>query len=123
MHSKGVYQGKLKPISHKSFESAQVICPSAVVCEILTCDPCSLLQVTKPWDIPRVTLIKGTTMHENVQLLAGQSPECRTFCYAHHKRIQGKKEKTDRRKNINSAKFLKVGRRLWVDCVFFQMEY
>jgi hypothetical protein len=67
----GQFQGKLKPISHASIQAAQVICPNAVVCETSTCNPRSLLQITKIWDIPRVTLIKGSTIHENVQMLTG----------------------------------------------------
>ena len=73
----GQFQGKLKPISHASIQAAQVICPNAVVCETTSCNPCSLLQITKVRDIPRVTLIKGTTIHENVQVLTGQCPKCK----------------------------------------------
>ena len=62
----GQFQGNLKPISHASIQAAQVVCPNAVVCETTTCNPRSLLQITKVRDIPRVTLIKGTTTYENV---------------------------------------------------------
>lgn len=125
-NSKGNFQGKLKPISHKAFESAQVICPNAVVCEMSTCIPRSLLQITRSRDIPRVTLIRGTTIYENVQLLAGQCPTCETIYYADHERVQeqniDKTNKKERQKferiYLNSAKFLKVGQSLWVDRVF-----
>ena len=62
----GQFQGKQKPISHASIQPAQVICPNAAVCETMTCNPRSLVQITKVRDIPRVTLIKGSTIHENV---------------------------------------------------------
>ena len=40
----GKFQGKLKPISHKSIQAAYVLCPNAVCCETETCNPQSLLQ-------------------------------------------------------------------------------
>src|ERR1700678_4360799 len=49
----GQFQGKLKPISHASIQAAQVVCPNAIVCETTTCNPRSLLQITKVRDIPR----------------------------------------------------------------------
>ena len=55
----GQFKGKLKPISHASIQPVQVICPNAVVCETMTCNLCSLVQITKVQDIPRVTLIKA----------------------------------------------------------------
>src|ERR1700678_1432744 len=74
----GQFQGNLKPISHASIQAAQVVCPNAVVCETTTCNPHSLLQITKVRDIPRVTLIKGTTTYENVQVLTGRCHKCKT---------------------------------------------
>ena len=74
----GQFQGKLKPISHESIQAAQVVCPNAVVCETITCNPRSLLQITKVRDIPRVTLIKGSIIYENVQVLTGRCPKCKT---------------------------------------------
>ena len=72
----------LKPISYTSFQAAQVICPNEVVCETTTCNPCSLLQITKLQDIPRVTLIKGSTIYEDVQVLTGRCPQCKTIYLA-----------------------------------------
>ena len=78
----GKLQGRLKPISHASIQPAQVVCPNAVVCETMTCNPRSLVQITKVWDIPRVTLIKGSTIHENVHVLTGKCPKCKTIYLA-----------------------------------------
>jgi hypothetical protein len=74
----GQFQGKLKAISHESIQAAHIICPNAIVCETNTCNPCSLLQTTKTQDIPRVTLIKGSNIYENVQVLTGRCPKCQT---------------------------------------------
>ena len=78
----GQFKGKLKPISHASIHPVQVIFPNAVVCETMTCNPCSLVQITKVWDIPKVTLIKGSTVHEDVQVLTGKCPKCQTIYLA-----------------------------------------
>ena len=39
----GKFLGRLKPISHASIQPAQVVCPDAVVCKTMTCNPCSLV--------------------------------------------------------------------------------
>ena len=113
----GQFRGKLKPISHASIQAAQVICPNAVVCETITCNPRSLIQITKVQDIPRVTLIKGSTTYENVQVLTGKCPKCKTMYLADRERV---KEQDGRytRVYLNSAKYLKIGQALWVDRVF-----
>ena len=71
----GQFQDKLKPISYASIQAAQVICPNAVVCETTTCNPRSLRQISKVRDIPRVTLIKGSTIYEDVQVLTGSAKQ------------------------------------------------
>jgi hypothetical protein len=115
--SKGVYQGKLTAVSHESFQPAQVLCPITMECETLSCDPRSLLQFTQTRDIPRVTLIKGSTMYSNVQLLAGKCPRCKTLYYADHERSPEAEQKWTR-VYLNDAKYLKAGQSLWVDRVF-----
>ena len=83
----GQFQGKIKPVSHKSILPAQVICPNAVVCETNTCNPRSLLQTTRIQDIPRVTLIKGCDIFENVQIFTGRCPKCKTNYLADRERV------------------------------------
>jgi hypothetical protein len=83
---KGNFLGKLKPVSQKAIQPTLVICPDSVECETMSCNPWSLLQATKTRDIPRVTLIKNFTMHENVPVLTGKCPVCQTLYYADHER-------------------------------------
>ena len=110
----GQFQGKLKPISHKSIQAVHVLCSNAVICETVTCNPQSLLQITKVWDIPKVTLIKGSDIHENVHVLTGRCPKCKTNYLADQEHvIEPDNKKT--RVYLNSAKYLKVGQSLWVD--------
>ena len=113
----GKFQGKLKPISHASIQAAQVICPNAVVCETITCNPWSLLQITKPQDIPRVTLIKGSTIYKNVQVLTGRCPKCKTLYLADQECVV-EPDGRYTRVYLNSAKYLKIGQSLWVDQLF-----
>ena len=116
-NSEGVFQGKIQAVSYKSIQAVQVICPVSVVCETATCNPQSLLQNTKLRDIPRVTLIKGSEIHENVQVLTGYCPSCQITYFADHERVL---QKDDRHTKVylNSAKYLKVGQSLWVNRVF-----
>ena len=113
----GQFQGKLKPISHASIQAAQVVCPNAVVCETITCNPRSLVQITKVWDIPRVTLIKGSIIHENVPVLTGKCSQCKTIYLADRERVM-ESDGRYTRVYLNSAKYLKIGQSLWVDRVF-----
>ena len=112
----GQFQDKLKPVSYASIQAAQVICPNAVVCETTTCNPRSLLQITKLRDIPRVTLIKGSTIYEDVQVLTGRCPRCKTNYLADRERVITDESCT--RVYLNSARYLKIGQTLWVDRIF-----
>jgi CxC5 like cysteine cluster associated with KDZ transposases len=116
-NSQGQFQGKLQPVSYKSIQAVQVICPHTVVCETLSCKPRSLLQNTRLRDIPRVTLIKGSTIFENVQVLTGYCPTCQTTYLADHERVVQADNKHTK-VYLNAAKYLKVGQSLWVDRIF-----
>lgn len=110
------FLGKLKAVSYKSIQGAQVICPDAVVCQTKACNPRALLQSTRSRDIPRVTLIKGTSIYENVHVLTGHCPQCDTRYLSDHERALVNNNWT--RVYLNSAKYLKIGQNLWVDRIF-----
>ena len=112
----GEFLGKLKPISHKSIQAAHVLCPIAFVCETETCNPRSLLQITKVRDIPKVTLIIGSEFHENVHVLTGRCPKCKTNYLADRECVVEPDNKT--RVYLNSARYLKIGQSIWVDRAF-----
>ena len=114
---KGKYKGKLLPISHRKIEPAYVICPASFMCETQDCIPRSLLQSTTDCDIPMVTLIKGQTVHQHVPVLTGKCPRCKTLYAADHERFKDTStiQNTFKRVYLNSAKYLKIGRSLWVD--------
>jgi len=116
-NSQGNFKGKLKPISYDSIQAVHVVCPTSVVCETISCKPRSLLQKTKPRDIPRITLIKGLTTYTNVQVLTGYCPTCQTRYFADHERVR-ESDTQYTKVFLNSAKYLKVGQTLWVDQVF-----
>ena len=109
----------LLPISQKQIQPVLVICPRSVVCEDIDCKARSLVQKTKLRDIPKVTLIKGTTIYKNVPLLTGHCPKCHTLYTADHEKVlQNKVDKKYTSVYLNSALYLKVGQSLWVDHVF-----
>jgi CxC5 like cysteine cluster associated with KDZ transposases len=62
-------------------------------------------------------LIKGSTTHENVQVLTGKCPRCKTTYLADREHVM---ESDGRYTRVysNSAKYLKIGQSLWVDRVF-----
>jgi len=117
--AKKVPKTKLLPISQKEIEPVLVICPRSIVCEDITCSPRSLVQKTKLRDIPKVTLIKGTTIHKKVSLLTGHCPKCHTlYSPDREKVLQDVANKKYTYVYLNSALYLKVGQSLWVDRVF-----
>ena len=115
----GQFQHKLNPVSHKSIQSIHIICPDSYECETLDCKSRSLLQITKSWDIPLVTLIKGFEYYVNVPVLAGKCPDCKTMYHADHERspVSGEPGHFDKL-YLNSAKFIKAGQNIWVDRLF-----
>ena len=65
------FTGTLNHISHDSIQPALLICPKSSVCLTSGCNQPSLKQNTQSRDIPWVTLVKGTNVYHNVQLLSG----------------------------------------------------
>jgi hypothetical protein len=68
-NKKVIFKGKLKPVSHDKIQPILVICPDAVVCQSLNCNPHSLKQHIKYRDIPMVDLIKGKKLSKMSQYL------------------------------------------------------
>ena len=113
----GKLMKKLQPISHEKITAVHLICPQSMECEDIECDPRGLHQVTRDRDIPKVTLIKGNKIYENVAVLSGKCPKCETIYYADHESV-GRSTDNPQRVYLNSAKYLKVGQSVWVDRVF-----
>ena len=65
-----------------------------------------------------MTLIKGTDVYHNVQLLSGCCGNCGTIYYADHERIPASKDTEAMKFFLNSAQYLKVGQKLWVNRQF-----
>src|ERR1700722_6213088 len=116
-NQRGVFLGKLNPISEQSIEPVHVICPAAMECETRTCNSCAILKKTSIRDTPTVTLIKGTRLYNDVSALSGHCPQCKTGYYADHEHVQ-KDGGQWMKLYLNSAKYLKVGQSLWVDRSF-----
>ena len=118
-YQRGHFQQKLKPVSQEEIEPVYMICPEAMACEVMHCNPRSLQQTTCDRDVPQVTLIKGSRIYEHAYVLTGRCPACQTSYHADHERLmQGEDENQWSKVYINSAKYLKVGQNTWVDRVF-----
>jgi hypothetical protein len=118
--SGGNYKGKLLPISRFKIEPVYVICPTSFICGTLDCQPRCLIQSTRERDIPMVTLIKDHRVHQDVPVLMGKCPRCETLYVADHERFQDTSivQNNFKRVYLNSAKYLKIGKSLWVDRLF-----
>ena len=112
------FTGTLKPICHDSIQPALVICPRSSVCLTLGCNQSYLKNDISPRDVPEVTLIKGTTIQHNVQLLSGLCGKCETRYYADHEHIPKSRDTEAMKLFLNSAYYLKLGQKLWVNREF-----
>jgi hypothetical protein len=109
---------RVLPISRNNIKPVHLLCPTTFTCTTATCNPRSLLQITKNRDIPYTKLIIGSTTHNEVPVLTGKCPTCDTHYTADHERFLDPNDNTAKRLYTNNAKYLKVGQNLWVDRSF-----
>jgi len=73
-------------------------------------------------DISSATLIKGTKIYEEVHVLSGRCPQCKTIYYADHETSapidKNSGDDNGTKVYLNNAKYLKVGQSVWVNRVF-----
>ena len=113
------FTGTLKPISHKSTQPALLICPNTSVCLTSGCNySCLYKSSSSIQDIAYATLIEDTTIHSRVQVLGGKCSTCKTIYYADHECIPESKPEIAKQFYLNSARYLKIGKNLWVDRKF-----
>ena len=62
----GKLKNKLATVSQHEIAAVHIICPASMGCEDMNCKPFALAQDTHSRDIPKVTLIKGTTIYKKV---------------------------------------------------------
>jgi ribosomal protein L31 len=115
-YRQGVFHEKLQPISQKSIEPVQVICPIDMTCTTVSCKSRHIGVYTRQRDLPLVTLIKGSSIFKNVSVLTGECKKCHSFYYADHQTYLD--EGTRREKFLNSPKYIQVGSNTWVDYIF-----
>ena len=115
----GHLQKKLQPVSHKLIWPAYVLCPNSMECETVNCNSRALHQSIRSRDIPRVTLIKNSVIHNNVFVLTGECSTCKTkYSPDHERAIEARETHQYSRVYLNSAQYLKIGQSVWVDRAF-----
>jgi hypothetical protein len=115
----GTLVAQLKPVSEKSIEPVLLICPITMECETSTCNPQSLVHDTHHRDLPRVTLIKNAKIYQDVLVLSGKCPKCKTIYYADHESaLVAENQQHQNKYYLNSPKYIKIGSQLWVDRSF-----
>ena len=91
-------------------------------CQTQSCNGRSFHINTRGRDIPKATLIKGSKIHEEVHVLSGKCPQCKTIYYADHETSapidKDSGDDNGTKVYLNNAKYLKVGQSVWVDRVF-----
>ena len=110
---------RVQPVSLNKTKPVHLLCPTTFTCTTATCNPRSLLQLTRDHDIPHTKLIIGTTTYNEVPILTGKCPTCDTSYAADHERfLDSSDNNTWKQLYTNNAQYLKVGRNLWVDHSF-----
>jgi len=112
----GKCQKAFKVVFEKEIESAYVICPTSIECQIVSCNGQYFLSDTRNCDVPQVTLIKGAKIYNGVHVLSGKCTKCDAKYYADHESSKDPGVVGERKRfYLNSARYLKVGQSLWVD--------
>ncbi|KAF9492985.1 hypothetical protein BDN71DRAFT_1508964 [Pleurotus eryngii] len=115
----GVLKHKLRPIFTTSVQPIILITPMVMACPTLTCNKHSLTQELREQDTSQVTLLQGGQCFKNVLVLAGRCSICRTLYWADHERFT-QDNGDDVCLYLNDAKYLKVGKSVWVDRLVFR---
>src|ERR1700683_1892809 len=110
--NEGVFhQSRYKQV-RKEIEPAYVISPTSIQCQTQSCNGQSFHTNTRNHDTPRVTLIKGSKIYEEVHVLSGKCPQCKTIYYADHETsapIDTDDDDSGTKVYLDNAKYLKVG--------------
>ena len=114
----GKFKHNLKDISYKSIEPVNLICPGAATCQTYSCKGRALYQWSRQRDIPHVKLIKDFSAFDNVQVLSGHCKKSKTPYYPDHERVPLEDGEHHEQVYLNSARYIKIGHGLWVDCTF-----
>lgn len=95
-----------------------MICPISMECQTAFYNGQSLFLTTRDHDVSRVTLIKGSTLHEKVHVLTGECRTCHTKYFSDHETSGHNAQGQSIRFYLNNAKYIKVGQNVWVDHIF-----
>jgi hypothetical protein len=118
VNKSGKFKGKLKPVSHKKIQAVYTLCPNTPICRTAECQRKALYQWTKQRDVPLVRMIKSFTVHDNIPVFSGHCKGCKATYYADHETSKYGEEGQHARMYLNSAKYTKIGQKLWVDRAF-----
>lgn len=113
----GHFQKELKTVSQSDIEPIRFICPISMSCTTKGCNAAHLSLATRERDIPKVTLIKGSSIFTRVFALTGECAKCHTLYAADHESYVIPDQRR-RKVFLNMAPYLKVGTNIWVDRVF-----
>jgi len=120
--NEGVFHQSRHKQVRKEIEPAYVISPTSMQCQTQSCKGQSFHINTRDHDILRATLIKRSKIYEEVHVLSGKCPWCKTIYYADHETSAlidtDGGDDSGTKVYLNNAKYLKVGQSVWVDRVF-----
>ena len=108
---------RLQPISKKEIQPVMIICPPSNACSDKKCRGRAILQQSDAKDLATTTLVKGSEIFKDVAVLSGKCSNCKTHYFADHEnypQVAGPR----RRVYLNNAKYLKLGKSLYVDRCF-----
>ena len=110
------FDKKLNPIDESDIAPVCIICPISLECETVTCQSRSIHKYTQDRDISYATLIRGAGQCDQALVVAGQCSQCKTIYHADHE--YSIHEGQEMKLYLNTATYLKVGKKVWVDHTF-----
>jgi len=103
-------------IDETSLRHQKYLAPPRPYCVRSGCNKASLRRFGKDDDVPLVTVLEGASSHMGAWVLAGQCSRCQAVYYPD--RITHTTGAVKYRQFTLAARYLKVGKNMWVDRVF-----
>ena len=117
-NTSGKLRHRRRPVDSKAIEPIHLICPSTYQCDNMSCSEYSLTQKTSYAQVPHVALHRGSSVCNYAWVLAGHCSRCDTSYYADHDRRWNPDRQEFYDCQVNSAKYLKLGKDVWADRIF-----
>ena len=117
-NSDGTFNKQFLPLDSQALDPLIIACPKGMYCVTSICNPYALHTTTCFWDVPRVSVLKGSKVYSSGAVINGECTRCQVKYAADHEGIPYQAAKYQC--YLNTARYIKIGANLWADRIFAQ---